>query len=444
MYLIYNLVLWIASPVLLLWAGWRSFLGRLPGLTERLGSYPANLPPGSRPTVWFHAVSLGEMKVAAFLAEQLRSHVAGLRVILTASTRTGHDEASRRASVGDIVLYPPLDYAWLCRRFLKQWKPDVVVVMETEMWPNLLRAVKGAGAALLLANGRISDRSLPRYRATRFFWRRVLSYPDGFFVQSERDAERFAMIGAPSARIHVTGNLKFAIRPSESPLSDALSSSIREALVGPVLVAGSTMPGEETHLLHAFLALRHEFPDLWMILAPRHPERAAGIATEINSAGIACQFRSRWHAGKSIAPGIFLLDSTGELAALYQLATAAFIGGTLVSTGGHNILEPAHFACPTVIGPSMHNFREIAAQFLQAQAVMQVDNASELVPALRQLFLHPEDAKRLGQAAHDLLERQMSGLAPLLGELGKRLGSKIGEAPAASVISRPAAAGAGR
>ncbi|MBI2818737.1 MAG: 3-deoxy-D-manno-octulosonic acid transferase [Acidobacteria bacterium] len=419
-------------------------MGRLPGLTERLGSFPANLPAGSGPTVWFHAVSLGEMKVAAFLAEQLRSHVAGLRVILTASTRTGHDEASRRATVGDIVLYPPLDYAWLCRRFLKRWKPDVVVVMETELWPNLLRAVKGAGAGLVLANGRISDRSLPRYRATRFFWRRVLSYPDAFFVQSERDAERFAMIGAPSARIHVTGNLKFAIRPSESPLSDALSSSIREAPVGPVLVAGSTMPGEETHLLHAFLALRHGFPDLWMILAPRHPERAAAIATEINSAGIPCQFRSRWHAGKSIAPGIFLLDSTGELADLYQLATAAFIGGTLVPTGGHNILEPAHFACPTVIGPSMQNFQEIAAQFLKAGAIIQVENPLGLVPALRQLFLNPEDAKRIGEAARALLERQMSGLAPILEELGRRLGGKIGNAPAAPVISHPAAAGAGR
>ena len=444
MYLIYNLALWLASPFLLLWAAGRNLRGRLPGLAERSGLFPPNPARGNGPVVWFHAVSLGEMKVAAFLAEQLRSHAAALQVILTASTRTGHDEARRRAASEDIVLYPPLDFAWVCRRFLKQWRPDVVVVMETELWPNLLREVKRSGAALLLANGRISDRSLPRYAASRFFWRRVLSHPDAFFVQSERDAERFALIGAPSARIHVAGNLKFAIRASASPLSDALSIGIRQAQVGPVLVAGSTMPGEETYLLDAFLALRREFPDLWMILAPRHPERAAAIRAEINFAGIPLQLRSGWRPGESLVPGIFLLDSSGELASLYRLATVAFIGGTLVPTGGHNILEPAHFACPTVIGPSMHNFREIAVQFLQAQAVIQVDRPSELVLALRKLFLHPEAAKRLGQAAHDLLERQMSGLAPLLEELGRRLGGKTGEAPAAAAISHPAAAGAGQ
>lgn len=444
MYLLYNLAVWIASPVLLLWAVARHLRGRLPGLAERFGVFPRNISRGHGPTVWFHAVSLGEMKVATFLAEQLRSRVAALQVILTASTRTGHDEALRRAISGDIVLYPPLDFAPICRRFLQHWRPDVVVVLETELWPNLMREVKRSGTALLLANGRVSDRSLPRYRASRFFWQRVLAYPDAFFVQSGRDAERFALLGTPADRIRVTGNLKFAIRPTASPLTEALSAAIRKASIGPVLVAGSTMPGEETYLLEAFLALRQELPDLWMILAPRHPERTPGIKSEINSAGIPLQVRSEWSGDIPLAPGIFLLDSTGELATLYQLATAAFIGGTLVPTGGHNILEAARFACPTVIGPSMQNFREIAAQFLEAQAIVQVSNAQGLVPVLRKLLLDPTAAKRIGQAARDLFERQTSGLMPVLEELENRLRNRIGEPAAASAISRPAAARAGR
>ena len=444
MYLLYNLAIWLASPILLGWAAVRSAMRRLPGLADRLGYLPPHLPRGGGPRIWLHAVSLGEMKVAGFLAGQLRDRIPDVRFLLTASTRTGHDEASRRAAAGDAVSYPPLDYAWICRRFLRRYKPEVVVVMETELWPNLIREVKRSGATLLLANGRLSDRSLPRYRFTRCFWRRVLAYPDAFFVQSAGDAQRFAAIGAPASKIRVSGNLKFAVRASPFALADALSVSITDAGVGPVLVAGSTMPGEETVLLQAFLALQAEFPALWMILAPRHPERVAGIAAEINSAGIPYQLRSGWRAGQHIAPGIFLLDSTGELAGLYGLAKAAFIGGTLVPTGGHNILEPAHFACPTVIGPSMHNFREIADQFLEARAVLQVQDAAELVKALRELFRNPEQAKRLGAAARQLVESQVSGLDLLLEEIGRRLGSATGRAPAAAMASHAAAVGAAR
>ncbi|MBI3934215.1 MAG: 3-deoxy-D-manno-octulosonic acid transferase, partial [Acidobacteria bacterium] len=294
------------------------------------------------------------------------------------------------------------------------------------------------------ANGRISDHSLPRYRATRFFWRRVLAFPDTFFVQSAQDAERFSAIGASPSHVQVAGNLKFADRPAASPLADTLKPRLRQAGAGPVLVAGSTMPGEESILLETFLSLRQEFPRLWMILAPRHPERAASIAAEVRSVGIPLQLRSEWRPVDPIVPGLFLLDSTGELAALYQLATAAFIGGTLVPTGGHNILEPSYFACPTVIGPSMHNFREIAEKFLDARAVLQVETAAELAAALHRLFLHPEEALRLGRSAHDLLERQTSGLAPLLEDIGKRLAGKTSSPPTASVMSPAAAAGAGR
>jgi 3-deoxy-D-manno-octulosonic-acid transferase len=343
-----------------------------------------------------------------------------------------------------VVLYPPLDFAWVCRRFLRRWKPKVVVILETELWPNLIREVKRSGAALLLASGRLSDRSAPRYRATRFFWRRVLAYPDAFFVQSDRDAGRFLSIGAPASKIHVAGNLKFAMHGPASPLTDALSTAIERAAVGPVLIAGSTMPGEETHLLQALRELREEFPALWTILAPRHPERCVGVAAEVESAGFSCQFRSQWHPGTSLAPGIFLLDSAGELADLYRLGTAAFVGGTLVPTGGHNIIEPAQFGCPIVIGPSMHNFRETAEHFIQAEALIQVKDADGLARALRELFRDPKTAKRFGEAAHSALESHGSGLREILDGLENVLRGNAGKPFPERLASPTAAASAAR
>lgn len=435
MYLLYNLAIWVGSPLLVLWLAVRRVRGRLPGLAERLGFFP-KLANGNGPAVWFHAVSLGEVKVASALAEQLRTRAPGIRVVLTSSTRTGWEEARRRAAPDETVLFPPMDYAWICRRFLRRVRPDVVVILETELWPNLFREAKRFGAGLLLVNGRISDRSFPRYRATRLFWHKVLAYPDALFAQSARDAERFRAVGAPPARLRVAANLKFAARPAVSAFVGALQAKLRASGVGPILVAGSTMPGEEKLVLEAFLQLRREFPALFLILAPRHPERFAAVAGEVRSAGIPMQLRSEWREETTPGPGgVLLLDSTGELGAVYGLATAAFVGGTLVPTGGHNVLEPAHFACPTVIGPSMENFQEIARQFLEAGgagripdadgirtgAVVQVQNVSGLVAALRFLFANPAFARRLGESARELSRQQLSGIEPLLRELQDRL-----------------------
>jgi 3-deoxy-D-manno-octulosonic-acid transferase len=231
---------------------------------------------------------------------------------------------------------------------------------------------------------------------------------------------------------------------------------LRESGAGPILVAGSTMPGEEKYLLDAFLQLRHEFPTLFMVLAPRHPERFAAVAEEVRLSGIPLQLRSQWTEKTTPpVPGILLLDSTGELGSMYALATVAFVGGTLVSTGGHNILEPAHFACPTVIGPSMENFREIARQFLETNAagripddgirigsVVQVQDASGLVTALRYLFANPDFARRLGESARHLLNQQISGLEPILHELESRLTRKPGAKAGQNVPGHETSVGA--
>jgi 3-deoxy-D-manno-octulosonic-acid transferase len=200
------------------------------------------------------------------------------------------------------------------------------------------------------------------------------------------------------------------------------------------------MPGEEALLFQAVQTLRSDFPSLWTILAPRHPERASEIATEIESAGIPYQRRSEWRPGVSLKPGVLLLDSTGELADLYRLAAAAFIGGTLVATGGHNILEPAQFACPIVIGPSMQNFRETADLFIQAGALVQVRDTDGLTKALRELFRDGEKAKRLGEAARSVLENHASGLGTLLAELESLLAGKVGQPERLASHARAASA----
>ena len=436
MYFLYNLALYFGLALLSPWLAYRALRGRLPGIAQRLGLFPEEGPPSENPAVWVHAVSLGEVKAATPLIDAIRNRFPGIRIVITSSTMTGWKEAQQLLQPGDAVYFPPLDMGWICRRFLRRLKPRAVLVIETELWPNLFREAKRSGALLLLVNGRISDRAFPRYRASRFFWRHVLKYPDGFVLQSAADAERFKTIGAPLDKVWASQNLKFAAQPASSPMVDALRRTLENSNAGPVIVAGSTMPGEEKYLLEAFTQLLDEFPRLWMILAPRHPERFVAVADQLHASGIPLQLRSQWSAQTTpSAPGVLLLDSIGELGAIYQLATVAYVGGTLVPTGGHNILEPAYFARPIVIGPHMENFQEIAASYLQdagvAQgpegpgmhtrtgAVIQIQDATALCGTLRFLLRNPEFRQRLGKSACDLLQANLGSITPILDELEK-------------------------
>ena len=443
MYLIYNLLSWPVAVFLSPWIGYRAWRGRLPGLGQRLGLLPS-LTLESRPVIWLHAVSLGEVKAAAPLLGELRTQFPELRIVLTTSTRTGWQAARECLSSNDVVLFPPFDLAWICRRFLRRIRPQAVLVMETELWPNLFREAKRSGVPLLLVNGRVSDRAFPRYRASRFFWRRVLAEPDAILTQSKRDAERFLALGAPKDKVAVAGNLKYAIRPLFSPIVPRLRAMAEEAGAGPILVAGSTMPGEEKFLAAAIRELGQEFPRLLMVLAPRHPERFAAVGEELRAAGIPFKRRSALSimssgVSQEVAsgsdmqtklelPGVLLLDSIGELGAVYELADVAFVGGTLVPTGGHNILEPACFGKAILIGPSMSNFQDIADTFLRdarpsgidgvrTGAVVQIRDASSLSSAMRYLFRNPALCRRLGEAAHSLVENELNPLDRIRREL---------------------------
>jgi 3-deoxy-D-manno-octulosonic-acid transferase len=467
MYLIYNLLSWPVALLLSPWLAYRAWRGRLPGLGQRLGLIPS-FHTESRPVIWLHAVSLGEVKAAASLLGDLRAQFPGLRIVLTTSTRTGWQAARESLSSSDAVLFPPFDLAWICRRFLRRIRPQAILVMETELWPNLFREAKRSGVPLLLVNGRVSDRAFTRYRATRFFWRRVLAEPDVILPQSRRDAERFLALGAPTDKVEVAGNLKYAIRPSPSSIVPRLRAMAERARAGPILVAGSTMPGEEKFLTAAIRELGQEFPRLLTILAPRHPERFDSVAEEIRAAGIPVLRRSAIsillsggaQGGSSgpdaqtrmELPGVLLLDSVGELGAVYELADVAFVGGTLVPTGGHNILEPACFGKAILIGPSMSNFQDIADTFFREGRISELDgvrmgaavqlvDVSSFSSALRHLLRNPALCQRLGEAARGLVEKELDPLDRIRREMARLAGPP--NSPTVHPSSNPASGTAG-
>lgn len=413
MILLYQFALLLASPLLCAWILLRRLSGKMPGLRQRLGFFPPLSLAMDQPRLWIHAVSLGEMRVAATLAAELRSRVPGLAVVFTTATATGRQEALRVAAAADAVLYPPIDLAWVCRRFLSRLRPDAVVVVETELWPNLFHTVHRRGTPLLLANARISDRSWPSYRRASWFWRDVLRHLDKIFPSGEPDRVRLIQLGADSSRMPPAGNLKFrAATPART--SAFVSAALRQLQTSAgtkVLVAGSTMAGEESELLTCYRSLLSSNPALWLILAPRHPERFGEVAELLAASGIPFARRSQWTEGQPIATrGVLLLDTIGELAAAYELCNVAFVGGSLVPSGGHNIIEAAAFGKPVVVGPHMENFQEILDLFLaenvgvniapaRVGSVVQISSAAALPFALGYLLKHPHESRLLGEAA---------------------------------------------
>jgi 3-deoxy-D-manno-octulosonic-acid transferase len=435
MILLYQLILVLASPLLAIWIIFRLITGKMQGLGERLGKFHEPLPAPHGPRLWIHAVSLGEVKLAAMLADQLRQAIPNLEIVFTTSTGTGRQEAERAATARDFVFYPPIDFAWICRRFIRHICPAAAIIVETELWPNLFHQLRFRNIPLVMVNGRISDRSWPRYRATSFLWAAVLKNVNRIYASSERDAERFRLLGMPENKLTLAGNLKFQLPRAAlgaSVFVNAAQSAL-ETSTTKVLVAGSTMPGEEAMLIDAYSRLQSHFPALWMILAPRHPERFDGVASLLQSGGMPFRRRSQLKTDEDITPrGILLLDTIGELAACYQLADVAFVGGTLVATGGHNIIEPAMYGKAIVVGPSMDNFREILDRFLAVDAGVRIQGArvgsiveiaapAALPTALQYLLENPREAARLGTAAKRIIDENQLRGASAIGEIARLL-----------------------
>jgi tetraacyldisaccharide 4'-kinase len=379
----------------------------LRGLRERLGFLPASVRATGSGGVWFHAVSVGEVLSAVELIRRLREQRPHLRIYLSTTTLAGRLTADQRLSrLADAIFFAPLDYRSAVRRVLRRLRPSGVVILETEIWPNLYRESKRAGASLLIVNGRISDRALRRYQGFHWFFQYVLSQPDAIFVQSDEDRRRYALAGAPPNRVCVAGNLKYDFTPPGSGVAPDIAAFLDSLRPQCVFVAASTMPpfkfddpDEDDAVLHAFHSLARQFPSLLLILAPRRPERFDAAATKLAGSGIL--FVRRTALQPLTLPGVLLLDSIGELAALFERATVVFMGGTLASRGGHNILEPAYFGKPVIAGPHLENFSIIADEFSSANALIRIERADELAAAVTHLVENPQEAARTGQSARN-------------------------------------------
>jgi 3-deoxy-D-manno-octulosonic-acid transferase len=359
----------------------------LPAIQDRFGILKI---PQLHGAIWVHAVSVGEVKAVEKLLERLRQQYPGKPLVVSTATTAGQKLARDRRDIVDYTFYFPIDLPWCVRRAVDHVDPEMVIIAETEIWPNFLRACRNRGARVLMINGRISDKSFSRYRLARRWLRRVFEDYSIIGMQSETDRQRIQAIGADAQKVTVLGNLKYDAVPSGRTVDKALASFLRD--FSPLWIAASTMPGEEELVLEAFRQLLRVQPNLKLLVAPRHPDRFDAVANIVKGSGLQIVRRSRL----SGSANVLLLDTIGELAGVFQYASVVYMGGTLVSTGGHNILEPARHSKPIVFGPHMENFRDIARLFLDAEAAVQIQNAEQLAPAIARLLSHPQHASTLG------------------------------------------------
>lgn len=411
MYLVYSfltlLVFAAVSPYFLYQAvRYKKYVG---SLRQRLGYLPIGLNVDGDESIWIHAVSVGEALTARALVADLKARYPRLRLYLSTTTIAGQQVAKKNLPQADGIFYFPFDWAFIVRRTLGIVKPRLFVMMETEIWPNLLRLCHARGVGTIVINGRISSRSYPRYKLIRPFFRRVLDDVDRFCMQSDESARRLIDLGADPSRVTVTGSLKFDSLQLPTPIvhgrpRERVLRFFRIAATRVVIVAGSTMKSEELAVLRAFARIKTLAPGSLLILAPRHPDRFGEVERLAREQGFVTARRSDLPIDAEPRADVVVLDTLGELAQLYQLATAVFVGGSLADHGGHNILEPAIFGKPIVFGPHMQNFKEIADVFLTNAAAIQVHSDRELDEALRTLVTDPVRRARLGAAARALVE----------------------------------------
>lgn len=374
------------------------------GLKQRLGFYPPSVGRGPKRgrRIWFHAVSVGEVLAVMPLVRRVRAELPDARIVLSTVTLTGQGLARERLGDAGVVIYFPLDISFAVRRAIRIVAPDLIVIVETEIWPNFICAAAGKGIPIAIVNGRISDRSFPGYRCGRFFLERLLRRVSIFSMQTDLDAQRIKTIGAPPERIATTGNMKFdcGMVPDDDRAGRAFASSLGLDPEREVIVAGSTHKGEEEIVLDAYRAVGENGFDPALIIAPRRPERAAEVKALLEARGELCVLRSGMVAGKALpARAVLIVDTIGELVSVYRIATVVFIGKSLVDGGGQNVIEPAGMGKAVVFGPSMHNFREAVEALLKNKAAVQVGDARGLREALVRLFKDKEAREGMGRRA---------------------------------------------
>lgn len=408
---VYSLLAYLIAPIVvavMLWRGlsdrsyWRNF-------SERFG-YGA---VGREPAIWVHAVSVGEVQASAALVRAMRARFPAIPLVVTTVTPTGAERA-RALFADDVhVRFVSYDLPGAVRRFFDRVQPRIAIILETELWPNLYNECGRRSVPLVLASARVSPRSVRRYRRLASLFRETLSHGIVIAAQSGADAERFLSIGAARERTHVTGNIKFDFSLPDDVVRRGAELRATHAAGRPVWIAGSTHPGEEKVVLAAHRLVRARFPDALLILVPRHTNRFGDVASMLRDDEIPFVRRSR---GDACAPStqVMLVDSLGELVTFYAAADVAFVGGSLVPIGGHNLLEPAALGMPILSGPHTFNAEEIAELLVDEGATTIVHDARELASKVTQLLGDPEERKREGSLARGVLEANRGALARLL------------------------------
>jgi 3-deoxy-D-manno-octulosonic-acid transferase len=382
-------------------------------LRGKLGLLPADFVPEQfgRPRLWFHAVSVGEVVALGPLVKAVKELLPTAAVIVSTGTETGQDKARHLIAEADGFLYLPLDFPSCVDSVVQRIEPDLFVLMETELWPNLVHSLHRAGATIALANGRISDRSFPRYRKLRVFFASVLEEIDLFLMSSELDAERIREMGAAEDRIRITGNTKFDALPGAT--GPEVESRMRELLdirqCDRVIVAGSTHPGEHEIVLDAYKRLAGRFPDLILVLVPRHVEKTPAIVSAMAERKMDPPFlRSTADLGeKRNGRRVVIVDRTGELFQIYSIASVVFIGGSLVPKGGQNILEPAAWGKMVLFGPSMEDFRDARDSLIHVGAGIEVRGTEDLELHMSRILSDVHGAAPLGQKGRDAILRHV-------------------------------------
>jgi 3-deoxy-D-manno-octulosonic-acid transferase len=425
-YLFYNVLLVIASPVIL------AILLAKPrcrqGLRQRFGFSAPPINPDARPLVWMHAVSLGEVVAITPLVKELHLRHPDHRFVVSTATETGRDAVEQRLAGIAEHLYAPLDFPWSVSRTVAQLRPALYIFIETELWPNLLRHLSGLNVPTIMVNGRLSSSSYARQQwgPVRSFYGSMLRSLRLCLMQSDRDAERIISLGADPQSVHRTGNIKF-----DQPLPTASERKVTRSSLGIaeealLIIAGSTHPGEEEMLVEAYRAIVKRYPTAQMLLAPRHIERAEAVEAMIRDRGLTVRRRSTWDQGAgSTGAGaqVVILDTRGELAMVYQEATVAFVGGTLIPIGGHNLLEPAFWAKPVLFGPYTDHCVEIADLLVQAGGGRRVSTREDLTQQLLQLFDRREERVRMGQAAQSVIRENQGALRETIEAIDRVLAS---------------------
>jgi 3-deoxy-D-manno-octulosonic-acid transferase len=361
--------------------------------------------------LWFHAVSVGEVNLLGTLLEPLSQRHPDWDIFISTTTRTGY-ELARRKYANFPVFYCPLDFSWAVSRAVRRVRPDVLLLAELELWPNLIRIAHRHGAKVAVVNGRLSERSFRGYRRIAPLAGWMLRQVDLIAAQNDEYAERFRRLGAPAERVVVTGSVKFDGARTDRRHEAALDLR-RLAGISPedhVFLAGSTQAPEEQFALEAYLRLRDEHPRLRLILVPRHPERFDEVALLLNRSGVAWARRSRLTEGDGAARGesarVLLVDTVGELGSWWALAAAGFVGGSLGDRGGQNMIEPAAYGVPVSFGPNTRNFRDVVEMLLDREAAVVVHDVEELTDFVRRTLEHPDDADKSGRRARQLVAAQ--------------------------------------